>query len=187
MKEHIKKLIPEKDIHAFWLSFILCLLCCCGILFIVAPLTGLSQRFGSGNDGYIQIARSIVNGDGYVFRPGGAKVFHRPPLYPILLTTVAVFPEQLQRYVIILPQSLMVGITGFLIFKIARSLLSLTVAKISLLLFLLNPWVYWNAKNPMTAVLQMMLYVSFIYLFGRLCKTLFSGDNTKNHTGLQVG
>ena len=83
MTSFLWKLIPEKDSHAFWLSFTVCLLACCVILFIVAPITGLSQNFGAGNDGYIQLARSIVAGDGYVFEKGGAKVFNRPPMYPI--------------------------------------------------------------------------------------------------------
>lgn len=169
----LRKLILEKDSQAFWLSFIICLLACCAILFIVAPITGLSQNFGAGNDGYIQLARNIVAGNGYVFEPGGAKVFHRPPLYPAFLVPVALFSEYLQRYIIILPQSLLVGLTGFLIFKIARILFNLSVARISLFLFLINPWVYWNAKNPMTAVIQMALYLLFIYLFCRLFHTLF--------------
>jgi hypothetical protein len=55
MMSLLRKLIPKKDSHAFWPSFIVCLLACGVILFVVAPITGLSQSFGEGNDGYIQI------------------------------------------------------------------------------------------------------------------------------------
>jgi hypothetical protein len=136
------------------------------ILFVVAPLTGLSQSFGAGNDGYIQLARSLVEGDGYVFEKGGQPVFHRPPMYPLFLVPVALFPENLQRYVIIVPQSVLVGFIGMLIFKIARQLYNQNIAAIALLFFLINPWVYWNAKNPMTAILQAFLYIVFAYLAG---------------------
>jgi len=172
----IDYLIPGSSKNAFWLSFIVCLSACCVILFIVAPITGLSQNFGAGNDGYIQLARSIVAGDGYVFENGGPKVFNRPPMYPIFLVPVALFPENLQRYVIIFPQSLLVGFIGMLIFKIAAKLFNLATAKISLLFFLLNPWVYWNAKNPMTAILQTFLYLLFTYL---VAKALFEKNNFK--------
>jgi hypothetical protein len=37
------------------------------------------------------------------------------------------------------------------------------VAVTALLLFLVNPWVYWNAKNPMTSILQTFLYLFFAY------------------------
>lgn len=174
MKLFLKKLLPKKDSSAFWLSFILCLAMCAVILFVVAPVTGLSRNFGAGNDGYIQLARNIVSGNGYVFEKGGPKVFNRPPMYPIFLIPVALFPENLQRYVIIIPQSLLVGFIGMLIFKIARQIFNLNIARFSLLFFLINPWVYWNAKNPMTAILQTFLYLIFTYLVG---KALFEKNN----------
>jgi hypothetical protein len=181
----IKKILPRKSGDAFWLSFITCLLACCAILFIVAPITGLSQNFGAGNDGYIQLARSIVAGDGYVFEKGGAKVFNRPPMYPLFLIPVALFPENFQRYVIIFPQSLLVGFIGMLIFKIARQLYNQTVGTMAILLFLINPWLYWNAKNPMTAILQAFLYLLFAYL---VAKALFEKDNFRPYLyGLFIG
>lgn len=173
MNKYIKLINPDKDSHAFWLSFIVCLFCCCIILFAVSPITGLSRNFGAGNDGYIQLARNIAAGNGYVFEKGGPPVFHRPPLYPIFLTSIAFFPENLQRYVIIIPQSILVGFIGMMIFKIARLLYNQNTAKIALLLFLSNPWVYWNAKNPMTAILQTFLYILFAYF---TAKELFIND-----------
>ena len=159
----LQKLLPQSNNQAFWLSFFLCLFFCGLILFIVAPITGLSKNFGMGNDGYIQLARSLAAGNGYVLEKGDTPVFHRPPLYPLFLVPVALFPENLQRYVIVIPQSILVGFIGMMIFKIARLLYNQNIAIMALLLFLINPWVYWNAKNPMTPVLQTFLYLMFSY------------------------
>jgi 4-amino-4-deoxy-L-arabinose transferase-like glycosyltransferase len=172
MPNNLRKLIPVRDRQVFWLSFFLCLFFCSIILFVVSPIAGLSKNFGAGNDGYIQLARSLVKSDGYVFEPGGAEVFHRPPGYPGFLLPVVLFPENLQRYIIVIPQSILVGFIAMLIFRIAKQLYNQNVAVIALLLFLVNPWVYWNAKNPMTPILQMFLYLVFSYLaavelFGR--------------------
>jgi hypothetical protein len=160
----LKKLIPKSDKQAFWLSLFLCLFICSLILFVISPITGLSKNFGKDNDGYIQLARSLAAGDGYVFEKGGPPVFHRPPSYPLFLVPVALFPENLQRYVIVIPQSILVGFIGMMIFRITRQLYNQNVAKIALLLFLINPWVYWNAKNPMTPILQTLLYLIFVYI-----------------------
>jgi hypothetical protein len=171
-----KKIIPQNDKQAFWLSFFLCCFCCYTILFIISPITGLSNNFGSGNDGYIQLARNLIAGNGYVFDKDCPPVFHRPPMYPLFLVPVAIFPENLQRYIIVVPQSILVGFIGMMIFKIARKLYDNNIAAIALFLFLINPWVYWNAKNPMTAILQTFLYIVFIYLIGieLLNKSCFS-------------
>ncbi|MBN1787195.1 MAG: glycosyltransferase family 39 protein [Sedimentisphaerales bacterium] len=164
MIKNLARIIPQKDSRVFWLSFFLCLFFCGLILFVVSPITGLSKNFGADNDGYIQLARSIVKGDGYVFEQGGPKVFHRPPLYPVFLLPAAIFPENLQRYIIVILQSVLVGFVGMFIFKMAKKLYNQNVAVIALVLFLVNPWVYWNAKNPMTPILQMFLYLIFSYL-----------------------
>ncbi|HBG28772.1 MAG: hypothetical protein A2Y10_07080 [Planctomycetes bacterium GWF2_41_51] len=185
MTDSFKKIIPQNDKQAFWLSFFLCLFFSSIIIFVVAPVTGLSKNFGSGNDGYIQIARNFVAGNGYVFEKGGPPVFHRPPMYPLFLVPVALFPEYLQRYIIIIPQSILVGFIGMMIFKIARQLYNQNIASIALLLFLINPWVYWNAKNPMTAILQTFLYLIFTYCVG---KNLFAVNGFKPYRyGLFLG
>jgi hypothetical protein len=163
MIDILKKLIPEKGSQAFWLSFFLCLFFCGMILFVVSPITSLSKNFGAGNDGYIQLARSLAAGYGYVFEKDGPAVFHRPPLYPIFLVPVALFPQSLQRYIIVIPQSILVGFIGMMIFKMANRLYGQTIAIVALSLFLINPWVYWNAKNPMTPILQTFLYLIFAY------------------------
>jgi hypothetical protein len=177
MIKFLQKLLPQNDRQAFWISFLACLVFGFFILFVVSPITGLSKNFGAANDGYIQLARSLVAGDGYVFEKNGPPVFHRPPLYPVFLVPVALFPEHLQRYIIVLPQSILIGFVGMMIFKISGRLYNHKVAAVSLLLFLINPWVYWNAKNPMTPVLQTFLYLIFAY---------FTAVELFNKTGLKL-
>jgi 4-amino-4-deoxy-L-arabinose transferase-like glycosyltransferase len=162
-----KRVIPEDAKGAFRLSFCLCLLACMFIIFVIAPLTGISRDFSKGHDGYIEIARNLGQGNGYVFEESGPAVFHRPPLYPFLLVPITFLPDYLERPALIFIQSVMVGCIGALIFQMAKSLFGLSTAKISVIIFLLNPWVYWNAKNPMTVIVQGLLYTLFAVLLGR--------------------
>ena len=162
----IRRLIPDTPRGAFWLAFVLCFLGCFFILFIISPLTGLSKHFGRAHDGYIQIAENLGKGNGFVFEKDGPPVFHRPPLYPYILVPIMYLPDFLQRPGLVVLQSLMVGCIGALIFKASKSLFDLATARIAIVVFLLNPWVYWNAKNPMTGILQALLYILFINVIG---------------------
>ncbi|MHC4418502.1 MAG: hypothetical protein ACYSU6_07940 [Planctomycetota bacterium] len=162
-----KRVIPENAKGAFWLSFSLCLLACMFIIFVIAPLTGISRDFSKAHDGYIEIARNLGQGNGYVFEESGPAVFHRPPLYPLLLVPITFLPDYLERPALVFVQSIMVGCIGALIFQIAKGLFGLSTAKISVIIFLLNPWAYWNAKNPMTVIVQGLLYTLFAVLLGR--------------------
>ena len=162
-----KRMAPSNPKDAFWLGFIFCLLVCLCILFIISPLTGLSKGFGPKHDGYLELAQNLAKGNGYVFEPNGPPVFHRPPLYPFLLVPITFLPDYLQRPVLVLVQSLMVGCINAVMFHIAFKLFNLSIARIAVGFYLVNPWVYWNAKNPMAPVLESTLYVLFIYLLGK--------------------
>ena len=172
-----KRIIPKTAQNAFWLSFCLCFLGCLFIIFVIAPLTGISKHFGKANDGYIQIAENLGQGNGYVFEEGGPQVFHRPPLYPSLLVPITFLPHSLQRPVLVLMQSVMAGCIGCLIFQIAKRLFNLSTAGIAVVIFLLNPWLYWNAKNPMTPITQGLLYTLLVVLVGSEFLTMLSRYN----------
>ena len=174
-----KKIIPETPKQAFLIAFLLCALAGLFIILVLAPLTGISKDFSKAHDGYIELAKSLGQGDGYVFEKNGAAVFHRPPLYPFLLVPITFLPEHLQRTVLILMQSALVGFIAALIFKIAQYFFTLSVAKISVIIFLLNPWVYWNAKNPMTTILQGLLYLIFAVLIGKEILTIMGHYENK--------
>ena len=164
----LDRLLPETRKQAFYYGFGLAFLGGFSIILIVSPLTGLSREFGSWtHDGYLQLARNLSHGNGYVFEPGGAPVTHRPPLIPVLLIPVTIVPPPLQRPVLILLQSLMVGATCYLLFDLASRTLGPRIARRSVLLLLLYPWLFWNVKNPMNAVGQMLFAVLLVNLIAR--------------------
>lgn len=162
----ISRAIPQSGVGAFWLGFGACLVICLLIVFVVAPLTGVSQEFGPGHDGYIELAENIGQGNGYVFEEGGPPVFHRPPLYPVLLVPITYLPKAFQRPGLILLHSVMVGIVASLVFGIGRRLFGSRTGGVGVVVLLVSPWLYWNAKNPMTVILQGMLYTLFAALVG---------------------
>jgi 4-amino-4-deoxy-L-arabinose transferase-like glycosyltransferase len=162
-----ERIIPTTGKGVFRLSFVLCFSVCFFIILVIAPLTGVSKYFGAGHDGYIQLAENLGRGNGYVFEKGGPPAFHRPPFYPLLLVPVTFLPTALQRPALVLIQGIMVGFIAALIFRIAKHFFGLLTAQAAVLIFLLNPWVYWNAKNPMTVILQGLLYTLFAVLTGR--------------------
>lgn len=160
------RIIPHSAKGSFWLGFGLCLLTCFSIIFVLSPLTGLSKNFGgSGHDGYLEIARSVARGTGFVCEQGQPPVAC-PPLYPLFLSQMTLLPEGLQRPCLIVFQSAMVGGIACLLFRIGKYLFGVSIARIAVVIFLLNPWVYWNAKNPMTPIMQGFLYILFVFLIG---------------------
>ena len=164
---YARRVLPTTPTGAFWLVFVGSLSGCC-LLFLLAPLVGRGGSFPVfGQDGYFELARSLVQGDGFVFEPGGSPVYHRPPLYPLVLAPIALLPDALVLPAIVSLHSLMLGGVGALIFRIAHSFFALGVAQGALLVFLANPWLYANVKNPLTPVLQCLLYTTFVYVVGK--------------------
>ncbi len=160
----VKKIVPHTFQKAFWLTFILCLAFCLMIIYVVSSLTGLSSEFGRANDGYAQLAYNLGRGNGYVFEQGGPPVFHRPPFYPLLLVPIMLLPEVLVWPGLILFQSVLSGFIGLFIFKLAELLFNKKIASLSVLIFLINPWLYWNTKNPMTPITQALLFMILVFL-----------------------
>lgn len=174
-----RRIIPKTGKGAFWLGAGLCLLVCLLIIFVLPPLTGISKRFGGhGHDGYLEIATNIIRGHGFVFEPGGGPVLHRPPLYPLLISPLTLLPKGLWRLCLIIVQSAMVGGIAFLIFRIGKYLFCASIARTAVIIFLLNPWVYWHAKNPMTPIIQGFLYILFVFLIGSNVLAVLEGADS---------
>lgn len=161
------RIIPQSAKGSFWFGFVICLLVCSFIVLVLSPLTGVGKKFGGhGHDGYLEIAGNVIRGNGFVFEPGAPPVLHRPPFYPLLICPLTVLPRGLQRPCLIALQSAMLGGIAFLIFKIAIYFFGVSTAKTAVIVFLANPWGYWNAKNPMTPITQGFLYALFVVLLG---------------------
>lgn len=175
MSAKLRQIVPHSARASFWLGFVLCFSAGFFIIFVLSPLTGVSKSFGGpGHDGYIEIAGNIIRGNGFVCEKGGAAVAC-PPFYPVLLSPLTLLPEGLQRPCLILVQSLMAGLIASLIFRIGKYLFGVSAAGTAVIIFLLNPWLYWNAKNPMTVITQGLLYVLFVFLTGSSIYVVLKG------------
>ncbi len=154
-------LLPSSPARAFWLVAVIA----CGINLVIvltAPWTGLSERFGGrDHDGYLELARNLLAGHGYVFEPGGPAVLHRPPLYPWLLIPLVTLPEIAQRPVLIVLQSGLVGGMAAMAWSIGTRWFGPATGGISVGVMVLDPWLLWSVKNPMTVLLQALLYTAF--------------------------
>ena len=158
------RFLPSSPATAFGL--VATVACLTSMLVVVtSEWTGLSQEFGGlSHDGYLQLARSLLAGHGFVFEAGGDPVFHRPPLYPLLLVPVVALPEPWQRPVLVVVQSALLGGVAALVWRIGARLFGEAAGRLAVAVMLLNPWLIWVVKNPHHAVLQTFLYTSFCWL-----------------------
>lgn len=186
--------ILSKPTHAFYTGFLASLTICLILVFVVGPLFGFSKSFGGhGHDGYLELARNIIRGNGFVFEAGGSPALHRPPLYPLLISPLTLLPIHLQRSAIIIFQSLMVGGIAYFIHRLAEKWFSKATAQIAVLIFLFYPWVYMNAKNPMTAIIQGFFYILLIFLITKIISQYHSGQTDTDKTsrpfvdGISIG
>lgn len=119
---------------------------------------------GVRQDGYLELARSLVRGDGYVFEPGGDAVSHRPPLYAFLLIPVVLLPDAWQRPALTVLQSLLLGVICASTFRLAARWFGEGTARVATRLLLINPWLYWMTTVPMAPLLQTALYLWLLRL-----------------------
>src|SRR5689334_449612 len=130
------------------LSFLLAFSGCLFITYALRPLVKVDRPLGGeAYDGYLELAQNLVAGNGYVFEPGGHKVFHRPPLFPALLTPGMLLPESMWRMYVALLNSLFFGAAAGVLLKYARKVFSLRLATVAWLLFALNPLLLAACKN----------------------------------------
>jgi 4-amino-4-deoxy-L-arabinose transferase-like glycosyltransferase len=146
-----------------------------GIAFLIAALAGMAASVlskqiigGEGHDGYLELATNLAAGNGYVFYPDGHKVFHRPPLYPVLLVPGALLPRMLRyAYIIALNSALFAG-TVALLFRFARQTFNQRIALGAAAILIANPFLLFGVKNPVSAICQMFLYALVITITWRI-------------------
>ncbi len=149
----------------FWLTFLFALVTSVSICYLIGPYFGLSKSFGGEwHDGYIELARNLLKGNGFVFEPGGPPVIHRPPAYAFALIPVALLPESLQQLGVIVMNAFLLAGTAFLLFQMAQRFFGDAIAKTAVLIFILNPWILWTLKNPIYVIFQLFLYTLFNHL-----------------------
>jgi 4-amino-4-deoxy-L-arabinose transferase-like glycosyltransferase len=150
----------------FAISFVVSVLAALGASAISDTIIG-----GEGHDGYLELAQNLVAGNGYVFQKGGHKVFHRPPLYPVLLMPGAALSKTFARaYIIILNSTLLAG-TVTIVFSFGVRFFSRRIGTCAAALLLLNPFMLYGVKNPMSAICQMFFFSAVLFLTWRLLST----------------
>jgi 4-amino-4-deoxy-L-arabinose transferase-like glycosyltransferase len=155
------------------------------ILYIIGPFFNLAGNFGGqGHDGYIELARNLVRGDGYVFEPGGPPSLHRPPAFPFFLIPAALLPDSLQQLGVIILKSIFLGGVASLLYKFTKQYFNRRLALTTVAILVLNPWVLWSVKNPTVAIFQMFIVTAFIAL---VAHCFFPPDELKIKSSLGSG
>ncbi len=145
----------------------------------VGPMFGFKANFGGSiHDGYLEIGRNLIAGNGFGFEPGGPPELHRPPVYPLFLAPLTLLPQPLQRPVLVLVQALLFGGIVVLAYKNALRFFGYPAAKWSVLLLMANPWNYFIIKNPMNVVLQGLLYILLVSLVANRIQRREQGPET---------
>lgn len=139
------------------------------VLYIIGPIFNLAGNFGGNDhDGYIELARNLLHGEGFVFKPGGPPSIHRPPAFPVFLIPAAILPDSLQQLGVIILNSAFLSGTASLLYKFAIRYFNFRLAVIAVEILVLNPWLLWSIKNPMPGIFQMFLITAFIALLLQL-------------------
>ncbi len=150
-------------------------------------MAGGSGRFGGlQSDGYIEIARSLASGHGYVFEEGGTAVMHRPPLYPVLLTGVAVLPADAQPVAVTLIQSALLAMAAWLLFSLAARTCGSRSAGIAVCLFAIYPFLHWQVRLPRLEILQTTLMLLLLHQLAGLSGIASSGHEATSRERSRV-
>lgn len=148
------------------------------LTYILRPLANIQLPLGHDSyDGYLQLARNLLAGNGYVFEPGGPKVFHRPPMYPLLLLPGAWLPEGVCRVYVAALNSSLLACAALLLRKLGLKIFPARTATLAALVFGLNPFVLWAAKNPMAPILQTLAYLLMLYSGYSVYQVIRDGGN----------
>lgn len=162
----------EQSINALMHFFIFLMPVACGLVItLVLPLYGMATAFGgTGHDGYLELARSLYNGDGYRFSADGPAVFHRPPLYPLLLAPLMGLSLPLLKTAVVIQNSLFLFAACVYARRISNLLFpQRAVGLIAMLLLICNPWTLRLVSSPLSAVMQMALYSALSFYFLQFC------------------
>lgn len=141
------------------------------LITLVLPHYGIANKFGgTGHDGYLELARSLYNGEGYRFSTDGPAAFHRPPLYPVLLMPFMGLPETALKASVVILNSLFLTIACLYTRRISTLLFpQAAVGTIAMVLLVCNPWTIRLLSSPLSAVMQMALYSALSFYFLRFC------------------
>lgn len=146
---------PRSRVHA------VCVTLTAGFLVGFAALA-----LGVGNeafeDGYIELAGSLVGGHGYRFSASEPLVLHRPPVYPLLLVPIGALSEPAQRPALIVLHSLLLAVAGGLTYSLASRWFGPLVAGWATLIPLSHPWLMVTMKTTASSYIEIVLYLLLV-------------------------
>jgi hypothetical protein len=152
--------------------------------FVARPLAGINLPLGGdAYDGYLQLAQNLVRGNGYVFEPGGAKVFHRPPLYPLLLIPAGLLSETAARCYVVALNSVLLAIGGTILRLIGREIFTERIGAVAWLIFCFNPFILWACKMAMAPICQTTAYLLVIWTIWRFFLKIRNGESISRRFG----
>ncbi|MGN6385844.1 MAG: hypothetical protein ACTHMT_06350 [Verrucomicrobiota bacterium] len=173
----LAKLGELRGAKAVVIAFTLALTVSMFVTWVVRPMLGIERPLGGeGYDGYLELAQNLARGNGYVFEPGGHKVFHRPPLYPMLLVPGMLMPEVTWRLYVAVLNSALFALGSLSVLLLGRAMLGNRAGGVAWLLFTLNPLMLVACKNAIPAMLQTAAYASILYLSYLLYLKFRSGE-----------
>lgn len=147
------------------------------ITFLIRPWIGIDLKLGnSAYDGYLQLAQNLLKGYGYVFEPGGHKVFHRPPLYPILLMPGALLPEIWARIYVAVLNSTLLALAANILRVVTSSIFDQRTGAAAWAIFGFSPFIVWSVKNPMAPICQTLAYILILFCSLRIYRRIRAGE-----------
>ena len=158
----LSRLTPQR---AAIIGFVVALFVSILMIQVVRPLLKIDRPLGGeAYDGYLELAQNLVAGNGYVFEPGGHKVFHRPPLYPALLVPGMFLPEGAHRVYVAVLNSVIYAFASMLVFVTGKMLFNQKIGAFAWCFFVFNPFMLIVVKNAVPATLQTFAYVAVLFL-----------------------
>ena len=162
-----------------------------GLLFgaLIPLMFGVATDFGGPkHDGYIELARMLVAGEGFRFESGGPLVMHRPPVYPVLMMPITLLPGEWQNVAAILLNGVFAGVCGMFIYSLTQRLYTdQRAALLACGLFLLNPWLYRLMTLPHPALLHAALFLALAWCALQLLAPEPHFDNARHRRHLALG
>jgi hypothetical protein len=175
--------MSQRNQHILFFVFLIVIACGAMTTLYVSTTAGLG--FGNDSVAYVGAARNILDGNGYARTSGGGEIkpiTHYPPLFSLVLAAGTALihydPLRIARGLIIILWGLSVLLSGWLIWRMARSMIA---GLLFAFFFAANGSLLFVYAVIMSEPLYIVLtFATFLSFFAYLSKEKKTSDN-KNH------
>lgn len=140
--------------------------------YVISP--SITRDNPIGFDGHIELANNLAHGNGFVFEPGGHKVFHRPPLAAFVLAPGTLLPQKLWRLYTAALNAALLAATGGIILAVGRPIFG-AAANLAWFFLSFHPIILMRIKTAHSCMLQMFLYTTVLAMSWQLWRDWRSG------------